>query len=254
MKPVPPNIRFSSAVGQLRADPVDELHGASLAARHRRTGRTRTVGVGPDPTLSATPAAPRILRRRARPGVSLRKTHRSRSSDERHHPTPRRDAGRPHCSPPADVGLGSRRPPPAEQPAAQQPQPAVRRSRSPPSSCPPAYAGATPARPSPRPNPMSPTDERTWGMLAHAVALGASVLSGGFLGFVARPGHLPDLQGPRPVRAAHSANVAQRADRCRHRRSSSAGSSRSRSSAPSSASRSSSPSASGPSSSTSSVP
>ena len=35
------------------------------------------------------------------------------------------------------------------------------------------------------PTPMSPSEERTWGMAAHGIALGATVLSAGFLSFVA---------------------------------------------------------------------
>lgn len=35
------------------------------------------------------------------------------------------------------------------------------------------------------PTPMSPSDERTWGMAAHGIALGATVISAGLLSFVA---------------------------------------------------------------------
>ncbi len=70
-------------------------------------------------------------------------------------------------------------PPPYAQP--QQPPPAYAQPQLPP----PAYAGATPGTAVTPPNPMSPTEERTTGMAAHGVALAATVLSGGFLGFVA---------------------------------------------------------------------
>ena len=73
-------------------------------------------------------------------------------------------------------------PPPAyEQPQyAQQPPPYAQ-----PQLPPPAFAGATPGTAVAPPNPMSPSEERTTGMAAHGVALAATVLSGGFLGFVA---------------------------------------------------------------------
>ena len=35
------------------------------------------------------------------------------------------------------------------------------------------------------PSPLSPTDERTWGMAAHGIALAVTVFSAGFLSFVA---------------------------------------------------------------------
>ena len=44
MKPVPPNIRFSTAAGQLRADPVEELHGASLAVTAAACGQLCVSG------------------------------------------------------------------------------------------------------------------------------------------------------------------------------------------------------------------
>jgi len=78
-------------------------------------------------------------------------------------------------------------PPVYEQPQYAQPQyaqqpPPPYAQQQPPS---PAYAGATPGTAVTPPNPMSPTEERTTGMAAHGVALAATVLSGGFLGFVA---------------------------------------------------------------------
>jgi len=73
-------------------------------------------------------------------------------------------------------------PPPFEQPQyTQQPPPPYAQQQLPP----PAHAGATPGTAVAPPNPMSPSEERTTGMAAHGVALAATVLSGGFLGFVA---------------------------------------------------------------------
>jgi uncharacterized Tic20 family protein len=66
-------------------------------------------------------------------------------------------------------------PPPPQQPAHEQPQYAQQQ-------LPPPYpAPGTAVAP---PNPMSPTEERTMGMVAHAGALAATILSGGTLGFV----------------------------------------------------------------------
>lgn len=70
----------------------------------------------------------------------------------------------------------------AEPQYAQQPPPPP---PSPQQLPPPAYAGATPGTTVAPPNPMSPSEERTTGLAAHGVALAATVLSGGFLGFVA---------------------------------------------------------------------
>ncbi len=60
-------------------------------------------------------------------------------------------------------------PPPAAQPGPPRPHPAGWPRRLP-------YAGG--------PKPMTAQEERTTGMAAHGVALGATVLSGGALGFV----------------------------------------------------------------------
>jgi len=84
-------------------------------------------------------------------------------------------------------------PPPAPMAAEQQvqqevPQPAYAQpqyAQQPPPPPPPPYGAPAPGTAVAPPNPMSPTDERTTGMAAHGVALAATVLSGGFLGFVA---------------------------------------------------------------------
>ena len=56
-------------------------------------------------------------------------------------------------------------------------------AQQPPPPPPPAY-GAAPGTAVAPPNPMSPTDERTWGTIAHGGTLAATILSGGTLGFV----------------------------------------------------------------------
>ena len=72
---------------------------------------------------------------------------------------------------------------PAPMPVAEQPQYA-QPGYAQPQLPPPAYPGATPGTALAPPNPMSPADERTWGMIAHAGTLAATVLSGGTLGFI----------------------------------------------------------------------
>ncbi|HET7821171.1 MAG TPA: DUF4870 domain-containing protein, partial [Ornithinibacter sp.] len=49
---------------------------------------------------------------------------------------------------------------------------------------PPPYGAPAPGTAVAPPNPMSPTDERTWGTIAHGGTLAATILSGGTLGFV----------------------------------------------------------------------
>ena len=84
-------------------------------------------------------------------------------------------------------------PRPDEQPAVEQPE-APQQPQQPqqPTSEQQQYAQQLPPPPYPAPgtavappNQMSPNDERTTGLAAHGVALAATVLSGGFLGFVA---------------------------------------------------------------------
>ena len=95
-------------------------------------------------------------------------------------PVPEPEQPAPPVAPPA---------PPAPQPAyaqaAPEPPPYAQPGYAQPQLPPPAYAGATPGTAVAGPNPMSPADERTAGLAAHGVALAATVLSGGFLGFVA---------------------------------------------------------------------
>ena len=109
----------------------------------------------------------------------------------------------------------------AEQPCPQQtyapPQPVQPAQPAQPQYAQPGYAqpGNTqqlpPAYPPPGtavagPNPMSPTEERTWGMLSHAIAAGAMVLSAGFLSFVAALVIYLVNKDRGPFVRAHSAN------------------------------------------------
>ena len=63
---------------------------------------------------------------------------------------------------------------------------------------PPAY--------SPQQAPLSPADERTWGMLSHVIGGTAMVLSGGFLGFVGSLVIYLMYRDRGPFVRAHSAN------------------------------------------------
>jgi uncharacterized Tic20 family protein len=77
-------------------------------------------------------------------------------------------------------------PPPAPQAAYEQPvyqQPVYEQPQYG-QLPPPAYAPPAPGTAVAGPNPMSPTDERTWGTIAHGGTLAATILSGGTLGFV----------------------------------------------------------------------
>lgn len=57
------------------------------------------------------------------------------------------------------------------------------------------------------PTPMSPTDERTWGMASHGIALAVTVLSGGFLSFVAALVTYLVVRDRGPFVRHHSANA-----------------------------------------------
>lgn len=65
--------------------------------------------------------------------------------------------------------------------------------------------GQQPSYGPPQP-PMSPQDERTWGMLSHAGALVAMVVSAGFLGFVASVAVYLIHKDRGPFVRAHAAN------------------------------------------------
>jgi len=107
-------------------------------------------------------------------------------------------------APPADSAWQPP-PPPAEQPTYQQPQPAYQQPQS--AQQQPAFAGATPGTAVAPPNALSPSEERTTGVLAHGVALAATVISGGFLGFVAALVMYLIYRDRGPFVRAHTANA-----------------------------------------------
>src|SRR5690349_14718235 len=82
------------------------------------------------------------------------------------------------ASPPQPAPMAAEQPYP--QPAYAQPQYA----QQPPPPPPPPYGAAAPGTAVAPPNPMSPTEERTIGTVAHGGTLAATILSGGTLGFV----------------------------------------------------------------------
>ena len=114
-------------------------------------------------------------------------------------PRPDETPGDP-TAPPAESAWPT---PPAAQPYPQPAQQQPQFGQQPP----PAYAGATPGTAVAPPNPMSPTEERTTGVLAHGVALGATVLSGGVLGFVAALVMYLIYRDRGPFVRAHTANA-----------------------------------------------
>ena len=114
-------------------------------------------------------------------------------------PRPDETPGDP-TAPPAESAWPT---PPAAQPYPQPAQQQPQFGQQPP----PAYAGATPGTAVVPPNPMSPTEERTTGVLAHGVALGATVLSGGVLGFVAALVMYLIYRDRGPFVRAHTANA-----------------------------------------------
>lgn len=98
-------------------------------------------------------------------------------------------------------------PPPAAPPAYEQPQYAQQQPPpSPQQLPPPAYAGATPGTAVAGPAPISPTEERTWGTLSHAIPAAAMVLTAGTLGFVASLVIYLVYRERGPFVRAHSAN------------------------------------------------
>lgn len=86
-------------------------------------------------------------------------------------------------------------PPPAAPPQAIGSQP------------PPQYQQGYPAAGVGPSNPMSPQEEKTWGMAAHGIALAATVFSGGFLSFVAALVMYLVVKDRGPFVRAHTANA-----------------------------------------------
>ncbi|NHA67844.1 DUF4870 domain-containing protein [Phycicoccus flavus] len=95
-------------------------------------------------------------------------------------------------------------PPPAEQSgsaAPPPPPPGGQEYRQPYGApAPGTYGGSTPT-------PMSQQEEKTWGAAAHGVSLAATVLSGGFLSFVAALVVYLVVKDRGPFVRAHAANA-----------------------------------------------
>ncbi len=93
-------------------------------------------------------------------------------------------------------------------PAAQQAfEPAGQQVAVPPPPPPPAQPPYGPPGQDVVANPMKPSDERTTGMAAHLVALGATILSSGFLGFVCALVMYLVFRDRGPFVRAHAANA-----------------------------------------------
>jgi uncharacterized protein len=106
---------------------------------------------------------------------------------------------------PSDAAADATAPAPV---AAAPPPPGLPYSQSAPYPPGQAYAGAATGTPHPPPAaPMSPSDERQWGMLAHVIAVAATVLSGGFLGFIAALVVYLVTKDRGPFVRAHAANA-----------------------------------------------
>jgi uncharacterized protein len=111
-------------------------------------------------------------------------------------------------APPADQTA----PPSPLEPAYAQPQPAQPQYAQPQYAQPQYAQQLPPAYPPPGtavagPNPMTPSEERTTGMASHGVALAATVLSGGLLGFVAALVMYLVFRDRGPFVRHHSANA-----------------------------------------------
>ena len=125
--------------------------------------------------------------------------------------------------PPTDVEAIEVVPAPEEPPApTPQPEPVTAPYPVPPAQQAFEPAGQQLAAPPPPPpaqppygapgqdvvaNPMKPSDERTTGMAAHLVALGATILSSGFLGFVCALVMYLVFRDRGPFVRAHAANA-----------------------------------------------
>ncbi|WP_239110382.1 DUF4870 domain-containing protein [Phycicoccus sonneratiae] len=72
---------------------------------------------------------------------------------------------------------------------------------------PPAYQQPYPTTGAGSSAPMSPQEEKTWGMAAHGIALAATVFSGGFLSFVAALVMYLVVRDRGPFVRAHTANA-----------------------------------------------
>ena len=137
-------------------------------------------------------------------------------------PRPDETPGDPSAPPPPTDVEATEIVPPVEEPPALQPEPATAPYPVPAGQQAFEPAGQQVAPPPPPPaqppygvapgqdvvtNPMKPSDERTTGMAAHLVALGATVLSSGFLGFVCALVMYLVFRDRGPFVRAHAANA-----------------------------------------------
>ena len=137
-------------------------------------------------------------------------------------PRPDETPGDPSAPPPPTDVEATEVVPPLEEPPALQPEPATAPYPVPTGQQAFEPAGQQVAPPPPPPaqppygvapgqdvvtNPMKPSDERTTGMAAHLVALGATVLSSGFLGFVCALVMYLVFRDRGPFVRAHAANA-----------------------------------------------
>lgn len=138
-------------------------------------------------------------------------------------PRPDETPGDPSAPPPPTDVEATEVVPPFEEPSTPQPEPAT--APYPVAAGQQAFepAGRQVVAPPPPPpaqppygvapgqdvvtNPMKPSDERTTGMAAHLVALGATVLSSGFLGFVCALVMYLVFRDRGPFVRAHAANA-----------------------------------------------
>lgn len=137
-------------------------------------------------------------------------------------PRPDETPGDPSAPPPPTDVEATEVVPPVEEPPALQPEPATAPYPVPTGQQAFEPSGQQVAPPPPPPaqppygvapgqdvvtNPMTPSDERTTGMAAHLVALGATVLSSGFLGFVCALVMYLVFRDRGPFVRAHAANA-----------------------------------------------
>ncbi len=133
-------------------------------------------------------------------------------SDTTPHPdeTPSDPTAPPPPPPVADEAPAAPAAPPASAAPPGFPAPPEYPAQLPPTAYgqqpPPQYTQQPPPQYSPAQAPLTPSEERTWGMLSHVVGGAAMVLSGGFLGFVGSLVIYLMYKDRGPFVRAHSAN------------------------------------------------
>ncbi|MEP6761877.1 MAG: DUF4870 domain-containing protein [Sporichthyaceae bacterium] len=105
----------------------------------------------------------------------------------------------------ADVRL--QKSPPAAIPGTTPHPPEASQPPPPPPWAPPYSAPMTGQPYGATPTTMSPQDEKTWAMLSHGIVLGVTVVSGGFLGFIAAIVMYIAFKDRGPFVRAHAANA-----------------------------------------------